>query len=290
MILAFDIGGTAIKYGLVEGETLRSFHEVPTHAKEVGGPGIVKTLYTLMDALKGSYDKVAVSTAGQVDVEAGSIIYANENIPHYTGLPLRALLAGYSHLPVVVENDVNAAALGEAAFGAGKGWRQFICLTYGTGIGGALVSDGKVFHGMHGSAGEFGHFPLYPEGRPCVCGQRGCYEQYASTTALVRLVAQENPSLDTGRLIMEHRSEPSVANAINHWLDDVAKGIAALVNILDPGLVVLGGGIMSGQWVAEEVRKRVMPLVMDSLKDCTVLPARLGNTAGLMGVGSLFQY
>lgn len=289
MTLAFDVGGTAIKYGLVQETELRSLEEVPTHAKEGGGEGIVAKLCEIMDSLSGSFDRVAVSTAGQVDAASGTIIYANENIPRYTGTPLKKLLGDHCHLPVVVENDVNAAALGEAVCGAGVGWCQFICLTYGTGIGGALVHQGSIFHGMHGSAGEFGHFPLYPGGRLCVCGQKGCYEQYASTTALVRMVAKEHPQLTNGRLVMAHRQEASVARILDIWLGDVAKGIAALVNILDPGLVVLGGGIMSAPGIAEEVRSRVVPQVMDSLKDIAIVPARLGNTAGLLGSSSLFR-
>ena len=138
-ILVFDIGGTAIKHGCWIDGALVEVHETPTEAKK-GGRHIVNTLIALIEAQSG-YDAIGISTAGQVNADGGYIIYANENIPGYTGTQIKAELEERFHVPVAVENDVNAAALGEAIYGAGLDHPNFLCLTYGTGVGGAIVQD-----------------------------------------------------------------------------------------------------------------------------------------------------
>ena len=153
-ILVFDIGGTAIKYGICQDGQLEETKECPTEAFK-GGPHILNTICCLADQYL-PFDAIGISTAGQVNPEEGSIIYANSNIPDYAGTQFRKILQKRFHVPVAVENDVNSAALGEAVFGAGKGRKSFLCLTYGTGVGGAIIESGQVYHGSSFSAGEFG--------------------------------------------------------------------------------------------------------------------------------------
>ena len=153
-VLVFDVGGTSIKYGCCVDSQLTEVHETPTEAKK-GGRHIVDTLVSLIEKQSG-YDAIGISTAGQVNADEGYIIYANENIPGYTGTRIKAELEAKFGVPVVVENDVNSAALGELRYGAGQGSKEFLCLTYGTGVGGAIVLNGNVYTGSAFSAGSFG--------------------------------------------------------------------------------------------------------------------------------------
>ena len=144
-IAALDIGGTSIKSGLWDGERLSREGERDTNAREGGARLMERAVEILREY--APFDAIGISTAGQVDTVRGSIYYANDNIPGYTGIEVRRILEDAFHVPVAVENDVNAAALGEAQFGAGKGYPDFLCLTYGTGVGGAIVLDGRIYTG-----------------------------------------------------------------------------------------------------------------------------------------------
>ena len=143
--MVLDIGGTAIKSGLFDGETLSDIQETPTEAG-LGGAHVVQRSKDIIASYRERcpFDRIGISTAGQVDPVSGQIIYANENIPGYTGTRLGEIIAQTFHVPTAVENDVNAAAIGESVFGAGKGRREFVCLTYGTGVGGAIFSGGRL--------------------------------------------------------------------------------------------------------------------------------------------------
>lgn len=183
--LALDIGGSYIKSALFdERGVIFMESESPSDAK-LGGARLMERALSVVDGYEG-YGRVGVSTSGQVDPKERSIAFANDNIPGYTGTPVREIVARHAGVPVWVENDVNCAAVGEARHGAGRPFRDFLCLTYGTGVGGGIVLGGVLYAGADGLAGEVGHMVIHPDGRPCACGQAGCYEQYASTTALVR--------------------------------------------------------------------------------------------------------
>ena len=160
-VLVFDVGGTSIKHGICIDNVLTEVQETPTNAKK-GGRHIMDTLVSLIRQQEG-YDAIGISTAGQVNADKGYIIYANENIPNYTGIQIREELEREFQVPVAVENDVNAAAMGEAIFGAGQDHPDFLCLTYGTGAGGAIVQNREVFHGSSFSAAEFGAMVTHTE-------------------------------------------------------------------------------------------------------------------------------
>lgn len=285
-ILVFDIGGTFIKYGCCTEEGMSEVLEIPTEA-EKGGAHILECLIALI-ARESGYDAIGISTAGQVNAETGSIIYANSNLPNYTGMQLRKELEKRFQVPVMVENDVNAAAVGEAVYGAGKDWDSFLCLTYGTGIGGAIIEEKSVYHGAGFSAAEFGAIVTHSQEK--IAGKDffdGCYEKYASTTALVRKAMEYDPALCSGRKIFERLSDPKVTEILDEWIDELMMGLATLIHIFNPSCVVLGGGIMEQPFILEQVRKRIPKYVMPNFTNVHVTAAALGNQAGLLGINYL---
>ena len=176
-IIALDIGGTAVKSGLVDNGVLKEHRETPTPAAE-GGQAVVALAKKLIAAyLPEGADGIGISTAGVVDSKSGSILFAEDCIRGYTGIQVKALLEDAFSLPTAVENDLNAAAVGEAAFGAGKGCKSLLCVGFGTSVGGAAVLDGRLYTGSHFGAGELGHMVTHAGGLLCGCGQRGCFER-----------------------------------------------------------------------------------------------------------------
>ncbi len=282
---ALDIGGTAIKSGIWDGRELTSLQEWETRASE----GAERVMERVKDILRGcgSFDAIGVSTAGQVDTVSGSIYYANGNMPGYTGMKVRAILEQEFGVPVAVENDVNAAALGEMHAGAARGMDSFLCLTYGTGVGGAIVMDGKVWSGSSWSGGSFGGILVHPEQWNACEEWSGCYEKYASVTALVKEAGRIDPTLDDGRKIFAAMERREVREAVDHWIDEIVYGLVSLIHIFNPANILLGGGILAQPYVLEEIRKRVMPRLMQGMENVEIQRTSLGNRAGLVGASAM---
>lgn len=286
-ILALDIGGTAIKSALLDGAGhILKEAETPSEAKR-GGAHLMERAKAVIDTYEG-FDALGVSTTGQVDARAGRIVFANENVPSYTGMQVADVLRAHAGVPVAVENDVNAAALGEASFGAGRGARDFLCLTYGTGVGGAIVIEGRIFGGADGVAGEMGHILTHPEGLLCACGQRGCYEQYASVSALMRAARSVCPELRDGRDLFDRiAARADLADVVACWVREVVYGLVSLTHIFNPPLIVLGGGVLSQHAVLRAIEAQLYPRLMDSYRGVRLASARLGNQAGVYGAFEL---
>ncbi|MFB9973874.1 ROK family protein [Allobacillus sp. GCM10007489] len=294
---AIDIGGTSIKYGVLDdhGKILTKA-SIPTDVKG-GGPAILHQVKDLVGELQSEFELsgIAISTAGQINRKEGTVIYATDSLPNYTGLNIKEILESEFGLPVTVDNDVNCAAVGEYWKDAAKQVDQFLCMTLGTGIGGAIVINGEIYDGAAYSAGEFGHMNLYPGGEPCTCGDEGCYERYASSKALskrARSVIEDYDSLPD--LFWRAKNEDKLAESvINRWVDDVALGIKTLVHIFNPLMIVIGGGVSEqGDYLLEKLEQRVNHRIMSSFeRSLSIKLAQNGNDANLQGaVYQLLQY
>lgn len=229
---------------------------------------------------------VGISTAGEVEPQTGRIRFAC-NIPGYTGMNPKQLLERQLGLPAVVENDVNAAAVGEYAFGAARGMKDFLMLTFGTGIGGAAFLNGQLYRGGLGSAGEFGGLITHPEAVDPASQGTGSYERYASTTALVKRVSARFPELTDGRAIFARLENQDVRAEVDGWISEISYGLVSLIHAFDPEAVVLGGGVMKQEYIQQQLNGRLQALLKPSFRGCRLIPAQLGNQAGLMGAGYL---
>lgn len=307
--IGVDIGGTKVSAGVVDeaGKVLATVKRAtPARSASETRSAVVELIRELLVTFDVA--SVGLAAAGFVDEGRSRVLFA-PNIPGWRDEPLRSLVESAVELPVVVENDANAAAWGEARHGAGRGERHLVCVTVGTGIGGGLILGGELYRGGSGVAAEFGHMQVVPDGRPCGCGQRGCWEQYASGTALVReaqamagerlgeaaeLIAlgDGTPAGITGPDVTEAaRRGDLVALAafaeVGRWL---GEGLADLAAILDPGAFIVGGGVSdAGELLLAPARDALAAGLTGGphRPRASVRPAQLGNEAGIVGVADL---
>ena len=285
-ILGLDIGGTTVKMGLLnEAGEILARREVSVSFDGYQTP-ILDTVCSASEIFlkeeNASVSGIAVSATGQIDTANGVVAGTNGKIPNYEGSPVRKRLEQLFHVPVWVLNDANAAALGECFLGAGKGYQDVLMITLGTGVGGGLVLGGRVYGGSRGFAGEVGHFTLYQDGIPCSCGKRGCFESYASARALV----ERAETTDGKELFQKVREgDPKTKAALDAWMEDVAAGITGLIHLLNPSLVLIGGGIsVQEELLIEPLRRNILSGVMPRFaENLRVERAVLGNDAGLIG-------
>lgn len=281
-VLAIDVGGTAIKSALVsDNGIIEDFRELPTPAVIADG---------IIEAARGytGYAAVGICTAGLVDHAHGVIIFSSAALGYVDNEPLAEEIGSALGVPVTVENDVNAAALGEAMFGAGRGCRDFVCLTYGTSIGGALYLNGGLYRGSRNMAGEIGHMATHAFGKPCPCGRQGCYSEYASVTALVRMAMEIDEKYSNGRAILAAmKDDPWLMAAVRAWADEVCVGLAGVIHVFDPPRIILGGGVMSDPALVEIIRETLPTHILDSYSSVELRGAETGNAAGLLGAAAL---
>jgi glucokinase len=308
LTVGVDIGGTKVLGAVVDADgTVLALDRRPTEGHDVRA--VEDTIVDLVQAFRREYDvaAVGVGAAGFVDVTRNVVMFS----PHldWRREPLRAKVADRVRIPVVVDNDANTAALAECRFGAGRGHRFVVCTTLGTGIGGALVLDQRVYRGANGMAGEFGHMQVVPDGRRCECGNRGCWEQYASGNALVReareLVRSSSPMAQHLRQLVNGDADlldgPQISQAARdgdplsiELLADVGRwlgvGLAGMTAALDPGCIIIGGGLSdAGDLLIGPTRQAFSRSLTGRghRDEPVIVRAELGPNAGFIGAADM---
>ena len=281
-ILAIDIGGTMIKYGLVssDGEIL-STDKIETEA-EKGLENILNKIDNIFKRYKENNPVgIAVSGTGQINGIIGKVIGGNPIIPNWIGTNLVKILEKKYNLPAVLENDVNCVALGEKWIGAGKDLSNFICLTIGTGIGGGIILNNQLFRGENFVAGEFGHILI----------KKGEFEQFASTTALIRLVKERTGKILNGKEIfdLEKKEIVEYQEVISEWIENLTDGLSSIVYCFNPANIILGGGVIGqGEPLINRIKNSLFKKIGPQFKEkLNIIHAKLGNNAGMIGASYL---
>jgi glucokinase len=309
LTIGIDVGGTKILGGVVD-ESGSVLSTARTDTPRQGGRVLTQAIADIAKELLTNHKatSVGVSAAGFVSSDRKTML-ATPNIADWNGVNLDFELTALIGLPVIIENDANAAAWGEAKFGAGRNQAHMMMLTVGTGIGGGIVVNGALYRGAFGIAAEFGHIRVVPDGHLCGCGARGCFEQYASGNALLRHAREAiNASPEIARNLLS-RGDGTVAGLTGSAITDAARdgdpvalaafnttgqwlgaGIASLSVILDPACVVIGGGVIEAGEIllkpTREALERTMPFAGKHPYP-QIIAAQLGNKAGLVGVADL---
>ncbi len=300
-----DIGGTTMKLGLfdADGMVLDKW-EVPTHTENEGEailPDLAKTILDKIEEKKLNKEEIA-----GIGVDVPGPVAADGSVPHTANLgwgykAVTKELTEFTGLPCKAGNDANVAALGEMWLGGGKGHRDVLMITLGTGVGGGIVIDGQILVGAHGAGGEIGHIHVKDgEESCCGCGNRGCLEQYASATGIARLEREWLEKSNEPSVLRDHdisaksvfdavKEEDDLAKKIaDEFGDYLGKAIASMTAVLDPEVIVIGGGVSkAGPILLDYVRKHYQPVAYKSTRETTFALAELGNDAGIYGCAKL---
>lgn len=307
-VFAADLGGTHLRVATVDRNGKIYCRQMQPTPQAEKPNEIVRALIDSVREFEigtvkrgGTLSAVSVVVPGTVNVAEGVVVKA-PNVPCLDGFRLAAALESELAWPVFLENDANAAAIGELWRGAGQGYRSLICVTLGTGVGGGIILDGKLWRGVDGSAAEIGHMGVDPfAGVPCTCGSRGCLEVYASATAIVRMTREARPRYPNSML---HNTEALTSQKIyqagmegDELAIEVFRrmgvylgiGLASLINVLNPEIVVIGGGLSNGwdlfeKHMHQQVLERAFPIPARRVK---IVRAKCGDDAGLLGAARL---
>ena len=281
-ILAIDIGGTMIKYGLVSSDgKILSTDKIKTESSK-GLNNILNKIDNIFKIYKENNPVgIAVSGTGQINGMIGKVIGGNPIIPNWIGTNLVKILEEKYNLPIVLENDVNCVALGEKWIGAGKDLSNFICLTIGTGIGGGIILNNQLFRGENFVAGEFGHILI----------KKGEFEQFASTTALIRLVKERTGKTLNGKEIfdLEKKEIVEYQEVISEWIENLTDGLSSIVYCFNPANMILGGGVIGqGEPLINRIKNSLFKKIGPQFKEkLNIIQAKLGNNAGMIGASYL---
>jgi glucokinase-like ROK family protein len=290
-----DLGGTNTKFGIVSSKGKLLFdHYVPTPANS-GREALLKNVKQAIREARNhaaeigiAIEAAGIATAGWVDPHSGRIAYATDNLPGWTGTPVAEEVSADCGLPVVVENDANALAAAEKHFGAGRELTDFVCITLGTGVGAGSYVGGALNRGAHFFANALGHMILIPDGLPCNCGQKGCLEAYCNAAALVRY-ADRNYLFAEDVITAAKAGKSDAAAAIRTLGGYLARGCAALVQLLDPQAIILSGGVsMNNPLLVAAVREDLSRLVsVWDQRRLSVVASGLGYYGGVLGAAAL---
>ena len=302
--IGVDLGGTNVRIGLVDRLGTILFRKWETVVKDKSPSAVLAIMDRMVGEVAAKSPRppsvVGCGIPGIVDYERG-VVYRSPNLPQWRDVPIRDKIAGVVGLPVVVDNDANQHALGEHRLGAGKGHANMVLLTLGTGIGGGLILDGKIFHGDCGFAGEVGHIVVEPDGEPCGCGRKGCWEQYAASRAFTvhagKLKAKERKELLSAAGVSLDNLTPELMGRLadqDHLIAQelwktfgcyLGVGISTLINTLGVTTFVIGGGIVKSwdRFIAAAKEEIANHTYEENVVRLNLMPAALGDDAGVIG-------
>jgi len=282
--IGIDLGGTKIE-GILTDENYETItrKRIPTNQEE-GYNSILESIKNLiLELVQESNDKVSIGvcTPGALSLSSGLI--KNSNTQCLIGKDLQNDLKNILHYNVSIENDANCFALAEAKLGAGKNSNLVFGIIMGTGVGGGIIIDGKIHHGRTNIAGEWGHHCLHTEGNSCYCGNKGCVETYISGPALEKkwseLTSQNQPLPE----IIKSSDNPNFPNWKKSFLDDFGLSLANVIDILDPDVIVLGGGVSNIDFLYNEGKNSIYEKVFSDIVDTPITKNELGDSAGVFG-------
>lgn len=309
LILGVDLGGTKVEISLVDtaGRIIAS-HRQPTQPDQ--GPdrvikGIVECVNSCFGEARESVQAMGIGMAGQIEKDTGIVRFAPNLGWH--NIHLRARLEEALQLPVLVSNDVRAAAYGEWRYGAGKGIDDIVCLFVGTGIGGGIVIDGKLLEGCSNTAGELGHMTIYSNGRQCRCRNQGCLEAYAGGWAIgerAQEAVRSNPKAGQPLIALAGgigqisaatvteayiNGDPMAQQIVGETAQFLAAGLTGIINAFNPCLLVLGGGVIQGLPEYVSIAERLVRLsaLEATVEDLRIVVSALGDKAGVIGAAAL---
>lgn len=308
-VIGIDLGATRIKAGLVRGERIVGTVVVNLNPADRGQDGIVRRLAAVVEELCAKFLEpdekpagIGIGSPGAIRHATGVIVRA-PNFAEWSDFELGRMLSEATGFVTRLDNDANVITLGEAVYGAGRGMRDFLCLTLGSGLGGGLFLDGAIYRGADGMAGELGHIGVEPEGFPCNCGSRGCIEQYVAAVGLRNYVARDRLFGDDTR---EALADPDLPRrlyqmcldghpvAVKYFHDVgyyLAMGIGTFLNLLNVEAVILGGGLARsfdafGPTMREELHRRAYPVLVERT---SIVLCELWEDAGILGAAALLN-
>jgi glucokinase len=283
-VMAFDLGGTSLKYGYGNVDAGLLYYNAKFH-KEKNLTGLADLFRTTINQLKNTkhnFSALSIATPGIINAETGIIKGSVPNLPFLKNVNLKDMLYEIAKIPVFTENDANLMTLAESYHSKTN---SVVGITIGTGLGTGFVSSGRIFNGENFRAMEAGHIIVVAGGRRCLCGKKGCLEAYCSADSMKRIIWESFPDTDGLSIfkILNHES-PEVHQKIQKTLDIFAIGISNIIMMLDPGTVVIGGGVIEIEaYDFEYLKNRVYELLTPDFHECQVKKAVHGNKAGTIG-------
>ena len=306
MYIGIDVGGMSIKAGIVNDEgklLLKRSVPTPLETNEAFCEAMYSAVKNVIDEYGEEFkiDAVGIGAPGVVDRKNGLLVHSS-NIPYKNAPVAEYLKQKLGDIPVFVENDANCAAVGE--YYAANGAENVVFVTLGTGVGGGIIINGKLFTGSNGAGGEIGHIVTHAGGRKCNCGRYGCWEAYASTSGLIRLTEENRGRIEavkngekiSGRTAFDEarKGDAAAIEVRDQWIEEIAIGITDIINIFQPDEVVIGGAIIKeGDVIMEPVRKYVYDneytTSSERIRHSAIIPSRLGEDAGIIGAALLYK-
>jgi glucokinase len=309
-VLAFDLGGTKFAFGVVaENGDVIGADKIETLTKQGPEQAIqrvnlaAQSLLQKLNIKSAELIGIGIASPGPLDIAKGCVD-GSPNLPGWSGYSIEKGLSSFFNLPARIDNDANAAALGEYKFGAGKDKKNMVYITVSTGIGGGVIVDGRLMRGANGNAAELGHLTLNINGPACPCGANGCFEMYASGTAIARRtreaiqagaqsqiidLAGRAEAITTHHILTALQKNDALAQKIwNETTEYLGRGLAVVINTFNPELIVVGGGVTAaGDLLFTPVREKALRYAFPRLAAvCSIVPAGLGSNVGVVGAAA----